>query len=70
MNSDLREWQRFSQAAVHTVLLGVRNLDGREKELVRGSGIHVFTMKDIDRLGIAVVAEQAVEIASAGTAGI
>ena len=56
--------------AEHTVLLGVRNLDDREKALVRESGVHVFTMKDIDRLGIATVAERAVEIASAGTAGI
>ncbi len=54
----------------HTVLIGVRNLDEREKELVRASGVHVFTMKDIDRLGIASVAEQAVAIAAAGTAGI
>jgi arginase len=54
----------------HTVLVGVRNLDEREKELVRASGIHVFTMKDIDRLGVALVAEQAVELAAAGTAGI
>ncbi|MFN7982964.1 MAG: hypothetical protein U0Q11_13980 [Vicinamibacterales bacterium] len=37
---------------------------------MRESGVHVFTMKDIDRLGIATVAERAVEIASAGTAGI
>ena len=56
--------------AEHTVLLGVRNLDEREKALVRASGVHVFTMKDIDRLGIAAVAEQAVSLASAGTAGI
>src|SRR6202008_246509 len=54
----------------HTVLIGVRNLDDRERELVRASGVHVFTMKDIDRHGIASVAEQAVELASAGTAGI
>jgi arginase len=54
----------------HTVLVGVRNLDQREKELVRGSGVHVFTMKDVDRLGIARVVERAVEIVSAGTAGI
>jgi arginase len=37
----------------HTVLLGVRNLDEREKVLVRNSGVRVFTMKDIDRLGVA-----------------
>jgi arginase family enzyme len=26
------------------------------KDLVRNSGVHVFTMKDIDRLGVAAVA--------------
>ncbi len=54
----------------HTVLIGVRNLDEREKALVRDSGVHVFTMKDIDRQGIATIVEQAVAFASAGTAGI
>jgi arginase len=54
----------------HTVLIGVRNLDAREKEIVRASGVHVFTMKDIDRLGIAAITERAVEIAGRATAGI
>jgi arginase len=54
----------------HTVLIGIRNLDDREKELVRGSGVHVFTMKDIDRAGIASVAEQALALAGAGTGGV
>src|SRR5262249_41787114 len=54
----------------HTVLLGVRNLDEREKVAVRDSRVHVFTMKDIDRQGIAAIAEQAVRIAGQGTAGI
>jgi arginase len=54
----------------HTVLVGIRNLDDREKVLVRESGVHVFTMKDIDRQGIAAVAEQAVNLAGKGTAGI
>lgn len=54
----------------HTVLIGVRNLDEREKQLVRASGIHVFTMGDIDRQGMAVVAERAVALASHGTAGL
>jgi arginase len=53
-----------------TVLIGVRNLDEREKELVRDSRIHVFTMKDIDRLGIASAVEQAIAFAGNGTAGI
>jgi len=32
--------------------------------------VHVFTMKDIDRDGIATVAERALALASAGTGGI
>ena len=54
----------------HTVLIGVRNLDEREKISVRDSHVHVFTMKDIDRQGIASIVEQAVNLAGAGTAGI
>jgi arginase len=54
----------------HTVLIALRNLDDREKTAVRDSRVHVFTMKDIDRQGIASVMEQALERAGAGTAGI
>jgi arginase len=54
----------------HTVLIGVRNLDEREKIAVRDSGVHVFTMKDIDRQGVAAIVEQAVALAGKGTAGI
>jgi len=54
----------------HTVLIGVRNLDDVEKIAVRDSHIHVFTMKDIDRQGIASIVEQAVNLAGNGTAGI
>lgn len=54
----------------HTVLIGIRNLDDREKEIVREARVHVFTMKDIDRSGIASVVEQALAIAGADTGGI
>jgi arginase len=54
----------------NTVLIGVRNLDEREKQLVRAANVHVFTMKDIDRRGIAWVAEEAVRLAGSGTGGI
>jgi len=59
-----------SVRAEHTVLLGIRNLDEREKNVIRASGVHVFTMKDIDREGIASVAERALAIASNGTGGL
>jgi arginase len=54
----------------NTVIIGVRNLDEREKVSVRDSKVHVFTMKDIDRHGIAAAAEQAVKLAGQDTAGI
>jgi arginase len=54
----------------HTVLIGIRNLDEREKEIVRASRVNVFTMKDIDRSGIASVVEQALAITGQDTGGI
>lgn len=54
----------------HVVLVGIRNLDDREREIVKAAGVHTFTMKDIDRLGIAEVIERAVALAGAGTGGI
>lgn len=56
-------------SAKHTVLVGIRNLDEVEKQIVRASKVHAFTMKDIDRLGIAEVMERAIAIASKGTGG-
>ena len=54
----------------HTVLIGIRSLDEREKAIVRASGVRVFTMTDVDRNGIATVMEQALAIAGNGTAGV
>jgi arginase len=59
-----------SVMAEHTVLVGIRNLDDQEKAVIRASGVHVFTMKDVDREGIARVAERAIALAATGTGGI
>jgi len=56
--------------AENVALIGVRDLDAREKKLVAESGVAVFTMKDIDRRGVSSVTEQAIEVASRGTAGM
>jgi len=53
----------------NVVLIGIRDLDQAERELLRESGVKVFTMHDIDRLGMARVAMEAIEIATTGTAG-
>ena len=51
------------------VLIGIRDIDAGERKIIRESGIHVFTMRDIDELGMAAVAKQSMEIVTNGTAG-
>jgi len=54
----------------NTVLIGVRNLDPYEKKLVHDAGVKVFTMRDIDELGMKHVILEALEVAGWGTSGI
>ncbi|WP_445475652.1 arginase [Methanococcoides methylutens] len=54
----------------NVVLVGARDLDPVEKELLRESMVTVFTMDDIDRLGIRQVMEQSIDISSKGTEGV
>lgn len=53
-----------------TVLLGARNLDPGEKQRILDSGIHVLTMNDIDREGLATIAGRAIDLAGDSTLGI
>lgn len=52
------------------VLVGTRELDPGERTLLRERGIRVFTMHDIDRLGLGNVMEMAAERAGKGVDGI
>lgn len=51
------------------VLIGIRDVDRAEAVNIRKSGIRVFSMQEIDRYGMGVVTEQAIDMASDGTAG-
>jgi arginase len=51
------------------VLVGIRDIDDREKENVRRAGIEVFTMRDIDERGMRTVMEEALRLAGRNTAG-
>ena len=51
------------------VLIGIRDLDPRERRLVKESGVNTFTMRDIDEQGMRAVMKTAMELASEGTAG-
>ena len=51
------------------VLIGIRDVDARERENIRRAGIEFFTMRDIDERGMRTVMEEALRIAGRGTAG-
>lgn len=54
----------------NVVLVGIRDVDLSEKPVVKESGVSVFTMRDVDERGMRAVMQEAIEIASRGTAGI
>jgi arginase len=43
------------------VLVGIRELDPRERERLKGSGVMVYTMRDIDERGIGAVVREALQ---------
>jgi arginase len=53
----------------HVAVLGVRSVDEKERDVVKRSGVRVFTMSEIDRRGIASCMAEALERVSDGTAG-
>lgn len=52
------------------VFVGCRDLDSGERKILKDLGITVFTMHEIDRLGMTEVINRAIAIASDGTDGI
>ena len=51
------------------VLVGIRDVDNHERENIRKSRVHVFTMRDIDERGMRSVMEEALRLAGRGTVG-
>jgi arginase len=51
-------------------VVGLRNLDQREKGLVRQSGVRAYTMKDIDLRGMAAVMREALDLTCADGAAL
>jgi arginase len=52
------------------VIVGARDLDAQERKIVKKSGIHVFTMRDIDERGMREVMSDALKYAMDDTGGI
>jgi arginase len=54
----------------NVALVAIRSVDGEERDIVQRSGVHAFTMRDIDERGMGSVFEEAIRVAGAGTGGI
>jgi arginase len=52
------------------VIVGARDLDAHERKIAKKSGVHVFTMRDIDERGMREVMADAIKYAMDDTAGI
>src|SRR5215467_12245287 len=52
------------------VIVGARDLDSHERRMAKKSGVHVFTMRDIDERGMREVMADAIKYAMDDTAGI
>lgn len=50
-------------------LIGIRDLDVGERNLIRELGVRAFTMRDIDEMGMRAVTQEAIRIATNGTCG-
>ena len=53
----------------HVALIGLRSIDEMERLNVRGTGVHAFTMREIDERGLPRVMADAIAAVSKGTAG-
>ena len=54
----------------HIAIVAARDLDPGERALLREAHVRVFTMKDIDHLGLPETMAQALEVATSGTNGL
>lgn len=53
----------------NVAIVGVRDLDAKERRLVKESGVHIFTMRDIDERGMREVMTEALRFATDETGG-
>ncbi|PYU21862.1 MAG: arginase [Acidobacteria bacterium] len=54
----------------NVAIVGVRDLDAKERRLVKDSGVHAFTMRDIDERGMREVMSEALRFAKDDAEGV
>ncbi|MBM4063624.1 MAG: arginase, partial [Planctomycetes bacterium] len=53
----------------NVALIGIRDIDATEREIVRRSGVHAYTMRDVDERGMRAIMQESLGFANDGTAG-
>jgi len=56
-------------APKNVCLIGIRDIDNHEREIVKRSGIHAYTMRDVDERGMRAIMQESIGFANDGTAG-
>jgi len=56
--------------AKHVAVVGLRDVDTSERAIVHRTGIHAYTMADIDRRGMSAIMAEALAFVLDGTAGV
>ncbi|HZN37978.1 MAG TPA: arginase [Planctomycetota bacterium] len=60
-------WPKVKKENV--ALIGIRDIDAAERDIVVKSGIHAYTMRDVDERGMRAIMQEAIGYATDGTAG-
>lgn len=68
--SDPPTTARYCINPANVVVIGARDLDSGERELMRQAGVTVFATEQLDRIGMYAAMSRALEIASKGTDGV
>ena len=68
-NSSLQGWEDGMLLPRHVSLVGVRSYEAAEAELLGRLGVRVYGIEEVARRGLARTMQDALEIASGGTAG-
>ena len=66
---DMFQDERFLDPS-RVALIGARTLDPGEQELLRSSGVAVFTMSDVDRRGLRRILDDALRQVTSGTSAV
>jgi arginase len=68
---ELTEIEGFAPKVLadNVAVIGLRSVDPEERKIVQQTGVHAYTMRDVDERGLRSIMQEAIEVATNGTAG-